>query len=148
MRYYLEFVALHSRFFSDTIRPGVLNDQVLKRMIACCVQGRKFTYVRRLFSLRQLISTVINSIYFRGRFQAGILCQYLEDVDKYHRAFQCLQDRGCCDASDQLYHMVWDVTILEFLINLHSRRGEEVKMLQAVSINACLVPHFAHLCKQ
>jgi integrator complex subunit 8 len=65
-------------------------------------------------------------------FQAVVLCQFLPDVD-YSVAFGMAQEKMTNDSSDSLYGFVWDLTILEFLINLHSKRGETSKRQQAVS---------------
>lgn len=38
------------------------------------------------------------------------------------------------DAMDAYYHCIWDVTILEFLIHLHSKRGEHHRKQLAIKI--------------
>ena len=45
-----------------------------------------------------------------------------------------LQEPTCQDASDSYYEYIWDSTLLEFIINLHARRGEIAKKNLAVSI--------------
>ena len=65
----------------------------------------------------------------------AVLCQFLDDVD-YALAFKSLNDskiNGCSDAADQLYPFIWNNSILEYIINLHHKRGEGEKKLQAVS---------------
>ena len=46
----------------------------------------------------------------------------------------CLQESTCQDTSDGYYEYIWDTTLLEFIINLHSRRGEIAKKNLAVSV--------------
>ena len=65
-------------------------------------------------------------------FKAALLCQFLEEVD-YATAFRCLQERTCNDAMDSLYPFIWDVTLLEFIIHLHHKRGEMQRKALAVS---------------
>lgn len=62
-----------------------------------------------------------------------ILCQFLTEVD-YSMAFGKAQEKITSDASDALYGYIWDLTILEFLINLHSKRNETTKRHEAVSL--------------
>ena len=50
-------------------------------------------------------------------FQVAVLCQFLDEVD-YGTAFKALQERTCTDAMDQLYHCLWDTTLLEYLISI------------------------------
>lgn len=51
-------------------------------------------------------------------------------------AFGKAQEKITSDASDALYGYIWDLTILEFLINLHSKRNETTKRQEAVSLIA------------
>ncbi len=51
-------------------------------------------------------------------------------------AFGKAQEKITSDASDALYGYIWDLTILEFFINLHSKRNETTKRQEAVSLNA------------
>jgi integrator complex subunit 8 len=48
-------------------------------------------------------------------------------------AFGMAQEKLTSDAGDSLYGFIWDLTILEFLINLHTKRNEISKRQQAVS---------------
>jgi integrator complex subunit 8 len=68
--------------------------------------------------------------------KAAVLCQFLEEVD-YTTAFKSLGDiksNTCSDAMDSFYSCVWDITILEYLVYLHTKRGEHHRKQQAVSI--------------
>jgi integrator complex subunit 8 len=67
--------------------------------------------------------------------KAAVLCQFLEEVD-YTTAFKSLGDiksSTCSDAMDSYYSCIWDTTILEYLIYLHTKRGEHHRKQQAVS---------------
>lgn len=68
--------------------------------------------------------------------KAAVLCQFLEEVD-YTTAFKSLGDiksSTCSDAMDSFYSCIWDTTILEYLVYLHTKRGEHHRKQQAVSI--------------
>jgi integrator complex subunit 8 len=68
--------------------------------------------------------------------KAAVLCQFLEEVD-YTTAFKNLGDiksSTCSDAMDSYYSCIWDTTILEYLVYLHTKRGEHHRKQQAVSI--------------
>lgn len=67
--------------------------------------------------------------------KAAVLCQFLEEVD-YTTAFKSLGDiksSTCSDAMDSYYSCIWDTTILEYLVHLHTKRGEHHRKQQAVS---------------
>jgi len=66
--------------------------------------------------------------------KAAVLCQFLEEVD-YTTAFKSLGDikSSTCDAMDSYYSCIWDTTILEYLVHLHTKRGEHHRKQQAVS---------------
>lgn len=98
LKYYLEAGAVCSNFFTQPVPRPVFDDQVYKRLIRCCSQLMCHT-------------------------QAAVLCQFLEEVD-YPTAFKALQEKNCCDAMDACYNYIWDITILEFLVNLHTKKGE------------------------
>ncbi|XP_059608523.1 integrator complex subunit 8 [Phlebotomus argentipes] len=66
--------------------------------------------------------------------QATVLCQFLDDVD-YGLAFKCISEKSASftDAIDTYYSCIWDVTILEFIINLHAKKNEHTRKLQVIS---------------
>ena len=64
--------------------------------------------------------------------QAAILCQFLENID-YSTALRCLQERNSVDAMDAYYCCLWDVSLIEFIINMHQKRGEVQRRDKAVS---------------
>lgn len=64
--------------------------------------------------------------------QAVVLSQFLSPEVDYSVAFGMAIEKTTNDASDSLYGFIWDLTILEFLINLHTKRNEMAKRQQAV----------------
>ena len=56
--------------------------------------------------------------------QAAVLYQLLRNPD-YGLAFKELNQQISADSSDDLYECIWDVTLLEFLLNHHYRRGDD-----------------------
>ncbi|XP_067111641.1 integrator complex subunit 8 [Osmerus mordax] len=106
LHYYLQAGAVCSDFFTKTVPSDVYSDQVLKRMIKCCSMMNCHT-------------------------QVAVLCQFLREVD-YMTAFKALQEQNSHDAMDTLYDYIWDVTILEYLTNIHHKRGESEKRQIAI----------------
>ncbi|CAB0033301.1 unnamed protein product [Trichogramma brassicae] len=66
-----------------------------------------------------------------------VLCQFLEEVD-YTLAFKLAGTEQKTsvpnDAMDAYYECIWDTTILEYLINLHSKRGEHHRKQLAIKV--------------
>ncbi|GLH16924.1 Integrator complex subunit 8 [Gryllus bimaculatus] len=111
LKCYLEVAVLVSDFFSQPLPRGVMDDHVYRRMIKCCTNLQCHT-------------------------QAAVLCQFLEEID-YSTAFKSLGDSkssGSCDAMDAYYNCIWDTTILEYLVHLHSKRGETHRKQQAIKV--------------
>ncbi|KMQ88336.1 integrator complex subunit 8-like protein, partial [Lasius niger] len=114
MKYYLEAIMVASDLFSQPTPRTQIDDLVYRRMIKCCAHLQCYT-------------------------QAVVLCQFLEEVD-YTLAFKMAgSDQKSCaaaDAMDAYYHCIWDTTILEYLIYLHTKRGEHHrKQLAVIKIN-------------
>ena len=55
--------------------------------------------------------------------EAMVLCQFQSEVD-YVTAFKALEERNGFDGMDGLYQYLWDVTILEYAVSMHHKRGE------------------------
>jgi integrator complex subunit 8 len=111
LRYYLEAAIVVSDFFSQPLPRAAIDDHVYKRMIKCCTHLQCHT-------------------------QAAVLCQFLEEVD-YTTAFKSLGDiksSTCSDAMDSFYSCIWDTTILEYLVYLHTKRGEHHRKQQAIKV--------------
>nr|CAD7454749.1 unnamed protein product [Timema tahoe] len=115
LRYYLEAGIVVSDYFSQSMPRSVMDDNVLRRMIKCCTHLQCHT-------------------------QAAVLCQFLEEVD-YATAFKSLGDMkssSCSDAMDAYYSCIWDTTILEYLVHLHTKRGEHHRKQQAIRVMGML----------
>ena len=56
----------------------------------------------------------------------------MESID-YNTALRCLQERNSVDAMDAYYNCLWDVTLMEFIINMHQKRGEIQRRDEVVS---------------
>ncbi|XP_076239137.1 integrator complex subunit 8 [Calliopsis andreniformis] len=112
MKYYLEAIMVASDLFSQPVPRSQIDDLVYRRMIKCCAHLQCYT-------------------------QAAVLCQFLEEVD-YSLAFKmAASDQKSCapaDAMDAYYHCIWDTTILEYLINLHTKRGEHHRKQLAIKV--------------
>lgn len=59
----------------------------------------------------------------------------MEEID-YGIVFKNLPEKSSnfTDAMDAFYNCIWDTTLLEFIINLHAKKGEHSRKLEAVSI--------------
>nr|XP_032830596.1 integrator complex subunit 8 [Petromyzon marinus] len=105
-QHYLRAGAVASDFFHKAVPQDVYTEQVLKRLIKCC--------------------SLLNC-----HTQAAVLCQFIKELD-YPTAFKALQEQNSSDSMDMYYDYIWDVTILEYLIHLHHKRGEADKKQLAV----------------
>ncbi len=107
MKCYIEYLAMCTDFFEKSNAPHWNDVKLFTRMIKCCEMLSCFT-------------------------QAVVLCQFLSPEVDYSVAFGMAQEKTTNDSSDSLYGFIWDLTILEFLINLHTKRNEMAKRQQAV----------------
>lgn len=67
--------------------------------------------------------------------ESMVLCQFQSEVD-YVTAFKSLEERNGFDAMDGLYPFLWDVTILEYAVSMHNKKGElsrKRKALETIS---------------
>lgn len=65
--------------------------------------------------------------------QAVALCQMTRSLN-YTIAFKQLNERVCNDCCDDIYECIWNVTLLEYIINLHSRRGEIERRTRVIQL--------------
>lgn len=65
--------------------------------------------------------------------EAMILCQFQSEVD-YVTAFKALEERNGFDAMDGLYEYLWDVTILEYAVSMHNKKGEMSRKKKALEM--------------
>ncbi|XP_035713641.1 integrator complex subunit 8 [Folsomia candida] len=113
MKCYIEYLAMCTDFFERSNAPHWEDSKLFKRMIKCCEMLGCFT-------------------------QAVVLSQFLSPEVDYSVAFGMAIEKTTNDASDSLYGFIWDLTILEFLINLHTKRNEMAKRQQAVKVMGLL----------
>jgi integrator complex subunit 8 len=108
MRYYLEIGSLSTNCFSRSVPFNIWDEKVYKHLLACLEKEKAFT-------------------------MALVLCQFFEPID-YPTALRMIKQRSSDDGSDIFYECVWDVTILEYIIYAHDKRGEEEKKKAAVAV--------------
>lgn len=108
MKYYVNAIIISTDYC--TIQPHrTLDEFIVRRMIKCSTNLGCFM-------------------------QAAVLCQFLSEID-YGLAFKSLSEKatGCADAMDAYYSCIWDPTIFEFIVNMHSKKGEHTRKLLAVN---------------
>lgn len=93
------------RFFSKSY---VEEEPYISRMIQCSISLSCFT-------------------------QAVALCQMTRSLN-YTIAFKQLNERICNDCCDDIYECIWNVTLLEYIINLHSKRGEVERRTRVIQL--------------
>jgi integrator complex subunit 8 len=108
MKYYVQTLIISTEHCSLPIQRPNVDESVIKKMIKC--SSNLGCYL-----------------------QAAVLCQFMEDVD-YTLAFKCLQEKSgnFQDAMDSYYSLIWDNTLLEYIIHLHAKKGEHKRKLQAI----------------
>lgn len=109
MKYYVTVLITGSEYCNFTlVRPNI-DEHIIRRMIKCTTNLGSYM-------------------------QAAILCQFLDETD-YGLAFKSITEKtySFSDAMDAYYGCIWDVTLLEFIINMHSKKGEHKRKLQAIS---------------
>ncbi|XP_050529627.1 integrator complex subunit 8 [Daktulosphaira vitifoliae] len=116
MKWYMEAIVIVSDYFARPILKPMIDDYVYKRMVRCCMQMQNFT-------------------------QAAILCLFQDEVD-YTTVFKCASETNSCDALDEYYEYIWDISLLEFLIYWHTKlnhqehRQKLLKTIGALELNA------------
>ena len=65
--------------------------------------------------------------------QSAVLQQMLQQPN-YSLAFKSLSERCCFDSCDDLIACIWDITLLEFLVNLNVRRGDSERKSRAMQL--------------
>lgn len=111
MKYYVTALITATEYCNfNSSRPNIIPDEhIIRRMIKCTTNLGSYM-------------------------QAAILCQFLDETD-YALAFKSITEKtySFSDAMDAYYGCIWDVTLLEFIINMHSKKGEHKRKLQAIS---------------
>lgn len=65
--------------------------------------------------------------------QAVALCQMTRNLN-YTMAFKQLNERVCNDCCDDIYECIWNITLLEYIINIHARRGEIERRTKVIQL--------------
>lgn len=109
MKYYVQSLIISTEYCSLPIQRPLVDDFLIKKMIKCSSNLGCFL-------------------------QSAVLCQFMEEID-YGLAFKCLQEKtsNFQDAMDSYYSLIWDTTLLEYIIHLHSKKNEHKRKLQAIS---------------
>ena len=108
IKYFTQILIIKTKFFTSFSHLYSEEDSTIHRMIQCCVRLGCHT-------------------------QAALLHQLTREPN-YSLAFKALSERNCNDSCDDLYECIWDTTLLEFLINLHHRRGEVERKTKAIQL--------------
>lgn len=110
MRQYVSALIICTDYCTSPIQKQLIDDYTIKRMIKC--SNQLGCYI-----------------------QAAVLCQYLDEID-YGLAFKNISEKATnfADATDAFYNCIWDSTILEYIANIHYKKGEHKRKLQAVII--------------
>ena len=108
IKYFTLILIIKTKFFTSFSHLYSEEDSIIHRMIQCCVRLGCHT-------------------------QAALLHQLTREPN-YALAFKALTERNCNDSCDDLYECIWDTTLLEFLINLHHRRGEVERKTKAIQL--------------
>lgn len=107
MKFYVQSLILATEYCTLPIQRPLIEDHIVKKMVKCSSNLGCFM-------------------------QAAVLCQFQDDID-YSLAFKCVSEKTFSDATDSYYYCIWDPTLLEFIINLHYKKGEHKRRLHAIS---------------
>ncbi|XP_034651601.1 integrator complex subunit 8 [Drosophila subobscura] len=114
MRCYVNALVTGTDYCTMPLQRNVADDYVIRKMIRCAAN-------------------------LGCHMQATVLCQFLEEID-YGIVFKNLSEKSSnfTDAMDSYYSCIWDTTLLEFIVNLHAKRGEHSRKLEAISMMGTL----------
>ncbi|KAM8712151.1 hypothetical protein ACLKA7_012644 [Drosophila subpalustris] len=114
MRCYVNALVTGTDYCTMPLQRNVADDYMIRKMIRCAANLGCHT-------------------------QATVLCQFLEEID-YGIVFKNLSEKSSnfTDAMDAYYTCIWDTTLLEFIVNLHLKRGEHSRKLEAISMMGTL----------
>lgn len=101
-------IMLLTDYFNNFSKHYVDEEPYISRMIQCSISLSCFT-------------------------QAVALCQMNKTLN-YTIAFKQLNERICNDCCDDMYECIWNVTLLEYIINLHARRGEVERRSKVIQL--------------
>lgn len=108
LKYFTLALMISTKYFTSFSGDYSDEDTMVHKMINCCVKLGCHT-------------------------QSAVLHQMTKEPN-YALAFKALSERNCNDSCDDLYECIWDVTLLEYLVNLHYRRGEIERKTKAIQL--------------
>lgn len=117
LKCYLQSGAASSDLFALAVPKTVWSNAVYHKIISCFTAFNAYT-------------------------QAAVMCQFLEPLD-YALAYSNLNQPASDDAAECYYSCIWDVTLLEYVVYIHNKRGEHDKKQIAIQalgqpeINCC-----------
>lgn len=129
MRCYINALITGTDYCNVPIQRNVADDYIIRKMIRCSsnlgchMQATVLCQVCIVNYLTEQYSNIISSPFF----------QFLDEID-YGIVFKNLTEKSAnyTDAMDAYYNCIWDTTLLEFIINLHAKKGEHSRKLEAV----------------
>lgn len=108
IKYYLQSYVLATQFFMKAPPMGAneREDKITHKMIRCLTDQGYHGYA---IAMSQLVS----------------------DLD-YSVSFKNLEERRSSDCMDGVYKNLWDVTVLEYAVSMHTKRGENSRRRKAL----------------
>lgn len=106
LRNFLKILIITTEYFKKF--KSFENESIIQKMIICSVKLGCFT-------------------------QAAVLHQMTKEIN-YQLVFKALGEKVCFDSCDDLYDCIWDLTILEFLVNMHYKKGEVDRKTKVIRI--------------
>lgn len=116
------------------------NESAMKLYVSALVAGTENCTIPMTKQLAddQTIKKMIKCTSNLGCYmQSVLLCQFLDEID-YAGAIKNISEKPAnfMDAMDSYYHLLWDQTLLEFLVTMLAKKGESNKKLEAVSLQS------------
>lgn len=130
MRCYVNALITGTDYSTFPLQRNVADDYIIHKMIRCSsnlgchMQATVLCQVKICFCIFVSKHSTIQTV-----------LQFLEEID-YGIVFKKLTEKSSnfTDAMDAYYNCIWDTTLLEFIINLHARKGEHSRKLEAVRL--------------
>jgi integrator complex subunit 8 len=109
MKYYVQSIIISTEYCTLPMQRPLIDENIIRKMIKCTSNLGCFL-------------------------QSAVLCQFTEEID-YITAFKCIQEKSSNnqDAMDSYYSLIWDSTLLEYIINHHNKKMEHKRKLNATA---------------
>lgn len=123
------------KYYGDLLYcEGLYHDAMSYFVKVANIQSVYFTSFDLLDANESLIRQMINcSIKLNCHIQAAVLHQFNKEME-YGLVFKCLSQPHSVDSPEDLYECIWDVSVLEFLINFHTRRDEHDRRVRVTQL--------------